>query len=231
MNASRLDLLCVLLVKQDQQLIGLCPRQSSELPREEEMPLLEVETPFGFRIRGPLWNYNMSRLFLSGHHDAPYEPATCFLVLLMAYFGGTFLDIGAHLGYFSLLAARNSSEPLTVHAFEPATFYYRLLGENVRLNGLIGTIHVHRVALSDHSGEAPLYLEGGMTSLDATWAPQRLQKESPAGEERVPLARLDDLFSPAALTGPITAKIDVEGHELAVLRGGEELFSSPKCSL
>jgi len=69
--------------------------------------------------------------------------------------GGIFLDVGAHLGLFSFLAARLVGERGAVHAFEPDPLTVHSLRASSPHNG--GHIHIHAVALADEAGELPLF--------------------------------------------------------------------------
>ena len=111
---------------------------------------------------------------------------------------GVFLDIGAHVGSYTLRAARSG---MIVHAWEPNSDTRRILKTNLRLNGL--SAFVHPVALGDDHGFSNLSNMRGLSRI------------GPQGE-RVQMKRLDDYdISTASLV-----KIDVEGHEEKVLIGG-----------
>ena len=70
-------------------------------------PVTNVRTNLGFTMRGPVANDAMRHQLAPFSVDAPYEPIEVFLTLLATHDGGTYFDIGANLGYFSLVAACN----------------------------------------------------------------------------------------------------------------------------
>lgn len=121
-----------------------------------------------------------------------------------------FLDIGANIGFFTVLASRCGA---TVHAFEPDPANYRRLLRNVKLNGFgEGRMKTYPCALGDTSGRAELYRpltdNYGRSSIVANQSPDAI---------RVSLRRLDDI--PIPFSARCIVKIDVEGAELQVLDG------------
>jgi FkbM family methyltransferase len=125
------------------------------------------------------------------------------------------LDIGASTGSFSLLA---KFHPMRVVAFEPVPEVYEVLSENVRLNGLEGRVETRRLALSSADGtgvlKVPLDEHTGLSTLGT---PTRFKRWC---EVEVVTCRLDSLG-----LMPDFIKIDVEGWELEVVRGGCETLS------
>lgn len=118
------------------------------------------------------------------------------------------IDVGANLGLYTLPMARHSRR---VHAFEPNPVPYRLLRHIAPAN-----VVLHHMAVSDVAGEVefrvPLTRKGWSSNGGRIGA-----TADPAREHllRIPCTRLDDL----QLNDIGFIKIDVEGHELAVLRG------------
>ncbi|MBI2921475.1 MAG: FkbM family methyltransferase [Planctomycetes bacterium] len=129
--------------------------------------------------------------------------------------GDRFVDVGANIGYYTLLAAALVGPSGAVEAFEPGQPALDRLRENIALNRLFN-VRVHALALSDTPGSARF-----LTGRDTT---NRLAASADAASpsSSVPAARLDDLLSgqPCAL-----GKIDVEGAELRVLQGAEGMLS------
>ncbi|MAF11593.1 hypothetical protein CMK11_14180 [Candidatus Poribacteria bacterium] len=199
--------------------------------RQADQPLIDMPTNLGFTMRGPVANDAMRHQYAPFAVDAPYEPIEVFLTLLATHEGGTYFDIGANLGYFSLVAACNraAGAPLVVHAFEPAPFYHELLRHNILSNRLSRIVRPHALAVAECSGEETLHLLDTNSSLEPTWA-QETRGHAPLGTVAVRAAALDDLFDPADLLAPFMFKIDVEGAEMAALRGGERLLRSSEAA-
>ena len=124
----------------------------------------------------------------------------------------TFVDVGANIGYFSLLAARIVDGGGRVVAIEPGARNCRLLHRSLVRNRL-GNVQLHPCAISDDRGTLAYLAEGSngtIADLDAT-------RDVPAGAHLVPATTLDDLL--AGLDRVDVIKLDVEGAEGRVLRG------------
>jgi FkbM family methyltransferase len=132
--------------------------------------------------------------------------------------GMTFWDVGAHIGFFSLLAARFVTSTGAVEAFEPFPPNRVRLGTSIELNRATN-VSVHAVALAADTGSATFHLSS--SSLMGSLVPTGCSKSMP-----VACMRADDVVRTARV--PDVIKIDVEGAELAVLRGASRLFTSVK---
>lgn len=126
--------------------------------------------------------------------------------------GGTMIDGGAHLGFMSIVAARAVGPSGRVHAFEPNPNTMPILRRNLERNGVDDRVVIHEQGLSDAPGAASFYLTtgGNTSSLHAAF-------EADAVETQVDLTAGDDVIGPDETIHAI--KIDVEGHEVAALRG------------
>jgi FkbM family methyltransferase len=143
-----------------------------------------------------------------------YEPEVSLLLDTLLPEGGMLLDIGSNWGYFTLYAASNR-EKLTVHSFEPLPQSYRDLTSCVEQAGLSSMVTCHHLALSNADGEVFMQIPDGLHSGSAQVSAQG----TAMGVRR---SRLDGLISKS----PDFIKIDVEGHEAEVLRGGVETLRS-----
>jgi FkbM family methyltransferase len=136
--------------------------------------------------------------------------------------GDTFVDVGANAGFWSLPAARRGAQ---VVAFEPNPYAVDRLSRNIELNPEL-RVEVRATAVGSESGEVELYafdLEAGASSATLNRsAVATLDKEFGGGtgeavqHVKVPLTTLD-----AELDRVDVLKIDVEGHEEAVLLGAQ----------
>jgi FkbM family methyltransferase len=130
--------------------------------------------------------------------------------------GGVFYDIGANIGFFSLLGAHLSGfESGRVYAFEAAPDNAEAIRVNAALNG-IGNVTVICKAVSSESGRGRLQVVD-----DQSWSKLEDYGEHPYTEQviEVDLVSIDDLVAAGELRPPTLVKIDVEGAELAVLEG------------
>lgn len=123
--------------------------------------------------------------------------------------GDVFYDIGANVGYFSLLAAKLSAPDGKVVAFEPLPRNIAFIQRHIALNKLQDRITVIEAAVSDHSGTA-------FFDLDISTSKGHIAQE---GQLEVKLVCLDELVKAGMIPLPDVMKIDVEGAEAEVLRG------------
>lgn len=135
--------------------------------------------------------------------------------------GDTFVDIGANHGAYSVAAARFVGPEGTVLAFEPQPGLHPLVDRSLEA----GDVHRFRVfpdACSDQPGEAEFFVptkSSGRAGMFAQFSANSSHKKT-----RVRLVRVDDVTAHLELTGEVFVKLDVEGNELAVLRGAEEFI-------
>lgn len=141
------------------------------------------------------------------------------LLRVLAGSGRRFIDIGAHVGFYTIgLAPRFDA----VIAYEPSHAQHAWLAHNVRLNGF-AHVEVNEVALGDEVGTATLHVlsyEGGLNSL----APDVASRYQAIDQYEVPVVVLDD----RELTDVDLLKVDVEGYELPVLRGAARTIAASR---
>ncbi len=135
------------------------------------------------------------------------------------------LDIGANIGLYTVQMASAVGEAGHVYAFEPCPLTAARLRENVTLNRL-SNVSIVEKALSDSEGTAHFYIfpEGGdaYNSLGAV----RREREGLCATQliEVQTTTLDAFANQAGLTSVDFIKLDVEGAEEMVLRGGVNLL-------
>ncbi|MCC6798210.1 MAG: FkbM family methyltransferase [Candidatus Hydrogenedentes bacterium] len=145
-----------------------------------------------------------------------FKPAETDLIAQRVQPGATVLDIGAHIGYFSLLFARRVGPAGHVYAFEPEPHNYKLLVRNVGENGY-GSVTCVQAAAHSANGSVTLYLAND-NAADHRVAPGQEDRET----INVRALRVDDYLSSVARIDFI--KIDVKGAELSVLQGMNSLL-------
>jgi FkbM family methyltransferase len=126
--------------------------------------------------------------------------------------GGLFIDVGANVGTYTIWAAELGAE---VIALEPAQDTFRLLEENIALNGY--PVTAMRAAAGDHCGTARF-----TAGLDTG---NSLAPDGPAVTE---LVTVDSLIGDRRVTG---MKVDVEGFEIDVLRGAARALAQQRIGL
>jgi FkbM family methyltransferase len=155
--------------------------------------------------------------FATGTAERPLQEA---LVRELAP-GATFFDIGANVGFVTILAAKIVGQSGRVVAFEPVPGNVAAIKENLALNG-IEWADVHETAMARRGGSASLIV----SSVSAF---SRLASVSvPTGaRERIDVAvnSVDEFLMSGAEPTPDVIKIDVEGAELEVIEGMSDTLS------
>lgn len=143
--------------------------------------------------------------------------------------GKVIYDVGANVGVFSLFFARESGEKGQVIAFEPVVSNYRVLRENLRLNG-IANVRAIPLALGARSDTRPVYRTAGESGTASLIFSSALDSRYRPGED-VRVEPLDLAVHEHDLPTPHFIKIDVEGAELDVLAGAERLLAATRPDL
>jgi FkbM family methyltransferase len=126
--------------------------------------------------------------------------------------GDVFFDVGANVGFFTILGARLVGPSGKVVAFEPHPANVEALRANVEANAFENVVVVPN-AVTASSGERLLDIRS------ATLAKLVEDRSEPGAAELVPATSIDDFVSTHADLIPDVLKIDVEGHEVEVLSG------------
>jgi FkbM family methyltransferase len=169
-----------------------------------------------------IWPGNeLSRvLFLTGN----FEPNELTWMSQTLTEGMTMIDIGAHMGMYTLTASKLVGESGVVIAMEPSTREFQRLTFHVTLNDL-RNVRCFQVAASSTSGEATLKIAGEWNSGHNTLGEFSNATVAKTREERVPTQTVDALVAAQGLNRVDAIKIDVEGHELQVLTGAVETLT------
>lgn len=155
-----------------------------------------------------------------------WEPQTTRLLSRIAERGRQVLVGGAYIGDQVLFIARalvpNAG---TVHAFEPMAITYQRLRRNCALNGA-SNVRTHQLGLWERSG-ARLRLDG----LPALATSKAVDDGAPGSAGAIETVSIDDYVSTNAIEHLDLVMLDMEGGELAALRGAErELGRDPSCA-
>lgn len=165
----------------------------------------------------------VSQFIYAEYAGAGYEELerSAFLPLLKGQ--RWLIDVGAHFGLYSVLAAAVDPE-ISCIALEPAEENFAACCESLSVNGLEGRVTALQCAASDHAGTGHLRLNASM-GHHLVQAPESLE-----GLSKVPLVTLDDLMDRfpilEAAKGSVWLKLDIEGREKSVLTGAKRLLSS-----
>ena len=160
---------------------------------------------------------------------AGYEPPyMSFIGALLGEAGGAFLDVGANTGLAALMAAAARPD-ITVFAFEPLAPVFDALLHNIGLNpALAPRVVPDRVALSDANGETVFHETINPHGLFSTSSGLNAAFSAQLGEtrqHRVATQTLDAWVEQHGVRHISFIKVDVEGHEAAVLKGAARTAS------
>jgi FkbM family methyltransferase len=156
----------------------------------------------GERLWCPPWSHLAAAWLSVGDHEAEIP-----FVRALLRPGDRFVDVGANIGVYSVVAGVRGARVL---AFEPNGTARAMLAANLTLNHIEDRVQVLSYALADFSGPARF-----TTDLESS---NHLEVDSEAKGEVVEVRKLDALLEPGDRVTVI--KIDAEGFDEAVLRGG-----------
>lgn len=149
-----------------------------------------------------------------------YEPSTFKFLKEHTPIGGTVIDLGAHIGLFSVVAARLVGPGGKVFAFEPTAFTRGVLEQTIKLNGVSDRVEARSEAVGETTGTANFFDSGDELSVSNSLISYGSLSRS--GTE-VKVSSLDEFVATRGAHVDFL-KIDVEGAELQVLRGAEKTF-------
>lgn len=141
--------------------------------------------------------------------------------------GQTVYDVGANIGFFTMLCSRLVGPEGAVYAFEPIPQNVATLRHNVALNGLTNVVIIEK-ALSSSTGAAEMFVSpwSAFHSLNVAGASKQENHGPQSGEIVVQTVTLDEFVRGEDVRAPDLVKIDVEGAELVVLDGMRETLRS-----
>jgi FkbM family methyltransferase len=151
---------------------------------------------------------------------AGHEKETAGLFWEVARTARVVLDIGAHVGYFSLLAGLANSSA-KVHSFEPLPLVHERLRYNVSLNNL-ENVSCHELAMGERPGRERFYhlpdCIPSSSSLSRTFM-EPIVGDRTLVASQVEVTSVDEFVARHALTGVDLVKLDTEGTEDSVIAG------------
>ncbi len=190
----------------DKRLVGKALRLPLKL-----IPVRTVVPIWQGRLRGRRWIVGSSN---HGCWLGSYEYSKQQLFAERIRYGSIVFDIGAHVGFYTLLASELVGSDGRVYAFEPVPRNLFYLKRHLQLNR-ITNVTVIEAAVSDSSGVA--YFDEGPGSSMGHLSAQ--------GTCLVKTIALDEMISGKQIPVPDCLKVDVEGAEMLVLRGAESLLT------
>lgn len=192
-------------------------RISAEVRAPSDPLWICTEIPNGLRLWVDLADQGVSAGCLYGS----WEPVETDLLLSVLRPGDTFVDVGANIGWFTILGAHAVGTAGHVHAFEPRADLFDRLKQSVAENRFAERCDLHHLALGKAS-----------TELELFWIPEErnpghsfiTSDAPPEGAKQVGKVRVEPLDTIPIGTPVRAMKIDVEGAELQVLLGAADLI-------
>lgn len=174
----------------------------------------------GGQLLCPLADYVGRAAYFTGDFDRKIT----WLCRRLVAPGDTVIDVGANFGLITLLLARLVGETGTVHSVEPNPAMLALLEQTMRRNRLENVV-LHTYALGDRQARAVLAVPAGNAGA-ASLCAHRTRPEA----RRIPVEvrTLSDLAAASDIRAVALIKIDVEGFEPQVLRGGRDFIAEAR---
>jgi FkbM family methyltransferase len=152
--------------------------------------------------------------------NAGYEPGTVSVLKKHLMAGGTFIDLGANEGYFSVIASRLVGQTGKVIAVEPQSRLQRIIERNLLLNGCTN-VQVCKAVITSRTAEFTLRLSSEMNTGSTSLYPKSYR---PTRTEVVQGYSLADFLEKTAVGHCDLMKVDIEGGEYdAFMSAGEVL--------
>lgn len=156
-----------------------------------------------------------------------YESETSNFIIRCMSGGGIFVDVGANIGFFSILTGVLYNEQVVVVACEPDPNNIKQLLANIKLNNLCN-LNVLECAISDHIGEVRFFQNLANSGGSALWNPDLFPDNKKSME--IPstiitkVTTLSDIIKNLEHQKIRLIKIDTEGAEQKVLLGAEDFL-------
>ncbi len=160
----------------------------------------------------------------SRYYPADYESENYTFLQQQVKEGMHIIDIGAHIGLFSVYTSQLTGPNGRIVCFEPTPETFRILKETLRLNHCSNVTPIE-AAVSSKEGKATFYISETIGSNSNS-----LVKHDQGGEQSgysVRLVTIDSIVAEYSLS-PKIIKIDAEGAELSILKGGRSTFQTHK---
>lgn len=174
------------------------------IPKSLVLPIIEGP------LKGKKWIVNSSNL---AYYLGNFENVEMDLVKDLLHNGDTFYDIGANVGIYTLISSEKVGSTGIVVAFEPLPANVNILNKHIEMNKC-NNVKVIECALSNVSGSCKFFEHPDNT----------MGSISKNGNLEVRMMTLDSIVADNIAPPPDFIKMDVEGAESLVLRGGFDVL-------
>lgn len=199
--------------------------QLSKIYMRMRVSLRSEQVPNPFPYKGMMIHYPQDSFLGQELAAETFEGGADTLLAALLKPGDFFVDVGTHIGIYSLLAARLGAQVLS---FEPDPYTYSLFQQNIDANHVSDRVKPVNALVSDTSGKGKLYIEShdrltstSVATLSRNWEAVECDMYS-----------LDDYFATHGISHVDCLKVDVEGAETQVLNGFRQTNAlNPKMTL
>jgi FkbM family methyltransferase len=181
--------------------------------------ILPNESSLLLRSEGDDWVSN--QVFWRGWSG--YEPEVTPIFWRLATEARVTLDVGAHVGFYSIIAAK-ANPAGQVHAFEPLLPVFARLQRNLRLNHLDNVVAVRKAA-GAHDGTAEFFHVPGVVPCSSSLSQEYMSFHEDVASTNVAVVRLDSYAQREQLPCVDLIKVDTETTEPEVLAGMRRVLS------
>lgn len=136
-----------------------------------------------------------------------------------SFFCNSFIDVGAHIGYFTITIGEEMSKKGPVISIEPDPINFLFLKKNVKINNI--NVHLENVAVSKEEGVAEFFLHKVSTACNT------LIKNDPIGYRgsiKVKTTTINNIIEKYNPPEPILVKVDIEGYEIEMIKAWDKLI-------
>lgn len=166
-------------------------------------------------------------ILLELQQSGSYETATQLFFMRIMRKGDTFVDVGAHVGYFSIICAALVGREGKIIAVEPIEDNFQFLNRNIQSNDL-PYVHIVQSVISGTDGEIEFHHnmdnDGGHALWDPRNHPGNEKTRAAPKTETLPSMTLESLFNRFECEHIRAIKIDTEGAEHLILESGRSYF-------
>jgi FkbM family methyltransferase len=180
-----------------------------------------------YPLAGVLTGCRMRGEFLISYREGTYVPEVCRIIVRNVQLGWVCVDVGAHIGYFTLLLAKLVGEHGRVIAFEAHPKNAERLCSNVKINGYEARVQVENMAVSDGIHRWMKLFSGRKhSSFEWNIVGHDVEGNITQAELEIPATSLDAYFPLGSRVDFV--KMNIEGAEAQALRGMRRLLQKCK---
>lgn len=201
------------------------------LPPESLYRHLTFKKPFNVKVSDSkqfqlihTGNIEENEIFWNGLFNG-WEKKSITLWVQLCKQSKVILDIGANTGLYGLVA-KTISPSAEVHCIEPIPYVFNILEKNISINHF--DIQSHCIGLSDYNGAAKIYLPKGEDFAYSVTINQNTITSKETKELEINVCKLSTLIETRHISKIDLMKLDVETHEVEVIKGMENYLKEFK---